>query len=375
MPNTLTIPGIGHTLAATLRQKAAWTELAPQCALADGEFETAQTWSTGTAFGSWTLLNGANLLALDEHTTWKSKLYLSHVSTTGTHFFNAQTNAPLLYQSLTGDFDLQAAVSVGPVRDYASVGLLAVNPSTLTEHCDVTVQANDGGSNVTGNPNAVFSGASTHSSTTTYSTSSVGPKQWYMGGFIFVRLKRSGSTGTGGGTFSSYYSFDGKTWTLLRSDTRGTDMPQTLWVGPWMLTATAIANATALIEYVRNTLPYDMTSPSSSIVLDSGAGGTTWDPSTFTPNENPSAEFEPYSTIGFGTLKYQIGASDTNPPTLNGTWLSASGIQALGTLTGRYLKLAVQYNSAAGYDIARFGGATITATVTGGGGGPTYFSY
>src|SRR5579864_3733334 len=50
-------------------------ELSPQSPLAAGEFETAQSWSSGSSLGSWSILNSGNINTLDEHTSWLSGMY------------------------------------------------------------------------------------------------------------------------------------------------------------------------------------------------------------------------------------------------------------------------------------------------------------
>jgi hypothetical protein len=182
--------------------------------------------------------------------------------------------------------------------------------------------------------------------------------------YVFVRLKR------GTNTFTHYYSLDGFNWSLIGSHTNNAFSADQKLGASWANASTTAITGT--LDFIRNWPPYDTTSPSASIVIDSGSSGTAWGMSSFIGLENPYMEYAPYSQIGFGTVKYQFGASDTNPPTLNGTWLSLATIQAQSNPTGRYFKLSVQLNATNGYEFTAFAGGSIQATI---GTAPTYSSY
>jgi hypothetical protein len=337
-----------------VREYGGRTELAPQGALADAECDTTQSWSSGGSLGAWSLSNTSNLAALDENTTRKSMLYLS---VNAGQWEAAGATAPILYQALTGDFDLIARVACGKAKN--------ANPSFVALGCIDPSHANNfvWVADVAGDTNSGFSNTVYYRSCVsgTATDTKIAPVQPDLGGTVFLRLKRAS------GTVSGYIGNDGANWTTINSGVSRSDLPSTINVGVGLCDYGSTSGVVGWCDFVRNTLPFDTTSPTSSIVLDSGATGTSWTPSSFAPTENPAQEFEPYSQVGFGTLRYQIGASDTNSATYNGSWLSASGIQALSTLTGRYLFLEVQYNSAHGYDTARFAGATIGASVKSGG--------
>lgn len=318
MSTKISIPGVGHILAGGLREFGSHTELAPTSPFPNSEFESSD-------LSLWAISNptGGNI---DANTTKKSNLYLTSL---------ANGKAPFIYNNLAGDFDVYTRLSGGP-SNYGAQLLMAQSPSNPT--IGVAVGSNSGNPFIeTLNP-------------LTITTLPKASGQLDYGGPTFLRLARSGSV------FSGYVSWDGATWLLIDNPTSFADA--TANVGVQILSS---ANATLACDFMRAWPPYATSGPVSSILLGPLPPGTRWDTSTFQPYENPTYEIDYCNQIGFGSLSYQIGASDDASPTLNGTYLSAADIARLGVLTGSYLALKVRYTSLFGYDNCRFAGGTIEA--------------
>lgn len=357
MTVSITIPGIGHTRASTVREFGGRTELAPQSPFAgDPEFDSSD-------LTAWTKLNSGSATTFDAQTTRKGYLTIAP-NTNSLDWQGSTRSSPVLYQSITGDFDVYARASIGPQDTGATGHTTSLAGIVCQNGADATnwVAVFNGW-----RPNGPLVWKETAASSTSLTITYPPAHKVDVGGLIYLRLKRAS------GVFSAYTGWDGVNWTQITNPASPTTFTGACNLGV-TLSCDNGTTSTYQFDFIRNTLPYDTASPTSSIVLGPFGSGTIWDPSTFAPEENPYQEFEPYSQIGFGTLKYQIGAGDSSPPTLNGTWLDAAGIQALSTLTGSYLKLAVQYNSAAGYDLVRFGGAAITAALPSGAGGGLFLN-
>jgi len=338
-------------------------ELSPQSIFADSEFDTTQTWSSGTSLGSWSILNNANLMSLDENTSWKSRLYIQ--SAVGHDWSGATTDGPLIYQSITGDFDIYCTGGGGPPENqtYAGFDLLAQDPTNTTSYfrAGFTCGGLDPTSANVGNGKYALFARNTVAGSNTDTAAPITAGIHYVGGMLFIRMVKSGTT------FTAYMSSDSKNWTQIYSGTNA-NLGSTLRVGTTASNVSTHSRGT--VDFIRNTNPYDTTSPTASLVLDSGANGTTWTMSAFQDFQHDVTDhWGPYYQIGFGTTKFQYGASDSNPPSLNGSWLTTASMQGQANPSGRYFKLSVQFNSANGYQLASFSGATINGVVSTGGGG------
>lgn len=338
------IPADGHSLAATLREitdaggAGVRVELKPQSPFAgDPEFDS-------TDLSAWTQVNGANADAINAHTTVLGHLYIN-ANATNSNWNGATRTGPFVHQTLIGDFDVYTRVYYGRTVDAHKVSLLAQSTSDDTDW--ITGYLFDSAGVLTQNVRSTVNDASSDSGNV--ATAGLFDK----GGFVYLRLVRAGNN------FSGYRSFDGKTWTQIGSTVARADFSSDAKVGIMnapINTSNVFASAN---DFMRTWPPYVTTSPVGSVVIDSGVSGTTWDMSTFDALINMYQEYNPQVQIGFGTLKYKYGAGESDPPSLNGSYLTEAQMQAEADPVGRYFKLEVQYISANGYEQASFNGATI----------------
>ncbi len=320
-------------------------ELAPQSPFAGyPEFDNSD-------LSAWSIANNGHLAVVDANTTQKDFLYLA-ANADDVQMESGNHIATRYYQAITGDFDVYSRIQFGN-----DIGIQGVWLSAF---------ATDGSENWFAGAlyfnvnkiNAISRGVGTGGNT--FNTE-IDPGKRF--GFGYIRVRRSGNT------FSGYYSFDGVTWTQQGGSLTLSGMTSSANVGLCITTYNTGATSKGWIDFIRTWPPYDTASPSSSIVIDSGSNGTVWTMSTFQDYLNEYKEYSPQYQIGFGTLAYQYGAGDNSPPALNGSWLSTASMQGQSNPMGRYFKLAVQFNSANGYQLADFNGATIQGAISGGGGG------
>lgn len=350
----IAIPADGHSLAATLREitdeDGAGTriELKPASPFSgDPEFDSSD-------LSAWTLTNSSNADTFDANTTRKGRLYIEGKGSGGT------LGAIWANQTISGDFDVYCSCGWGQLKcDGAynlQIGLRAQSTSRSDDYVTMrmvwapfaSVVDFDLLSMNNGTPTTIGSG-----------TNWFDANQQTGGAPVWIRLKRSGNQ------FTGYYSHDGKTWTTVGgAGVARSDFSSDQYLG-WGFNYHQNQNTEAITcDYLRTWPPYDTTSPTSTIVIDSGKAGTVWDMSTFDALENPYHEDGGLrATAGSGTLKYKYGAGESNPPTLNGSFLTETQMASESDPTGRYFKLQVQFNSANGYEQAAFCGATITATL------------
>lgn len=350
---TILIPPYGHTLAGTLREIAAngiasRIELKPQSPFAgDPEFDSSD-------LSAWTRTNSANADTFDANTTRKGRLYIEGKGSSG-------GSGPIwAHQTISGDFDVYCACGWGQLKSDGVYNLqLGIRAESTSRSDDYVLLR------VTWAPFAGVAQFDLLSVNDGASTSVGAGTNWFdanqqtAGGFVWIRLKRSGNQ------FTGYYSHDGKNWTTMGgAGVARADFSSDQKLG-WGFSYHENQNTEAITcDFLRTWPPYVTTSPVSTVVLDSGAAGTVWTPSTFAALENPPLDpFGIQGTIGTGTLKYRLAASDTNPPTLSGSALTEAQVQALSALTGRYLHVEVTYISANGYELASFAGAKIQRTI------------
>lgn len=355
---TLSIPTFGHTLAGTLRQildaggNAVRIETKPQSPFAgDPEFDSS-------SLSAWTQVNGANATLIDANATKKSHLRIA-CNANSSNWQASTRTSPYVYQVVSGNFDVYAHVTFGTLRDFAHVGIMAQSTGNNSNWFGSLFYFDSSVAYLEGVQKSTVSDVSTNSSTNIFSSSSTtAAEAWGIP--IYLRLNRVTND------FRAWYSLDGLNWTAIGSAVTRGDFSSDARVGIVVGTANTLNATIGSCDFLRTWPPYDTTSPTSSVILDSGLNGTTWGMSSFLAFINEYKEFSPYSQIGFGTLKYQYGASDSSPPTLNGTWLSQASMQAQSNPSGRYFKLAVQYNSPDGYELCSFAGGSIQATISGG---------
>ncbi len=347
---TILIPPYGHTLAGTLRAInanaiASRIELAPQSPFAgDPEFDSS-------SLAAWTTLNGANADTLDANTV-KSRLRIN-LNATNSDWYDGVRTGPFLYQVISGNFDVYTKVEIGTHADYHSVRIHAQSTSDARDWISVGILAQSVAPQV-----RLIYESTVNDATTLGVDTAAAANTRTTGGAVYFRLKRTSND------FAGYVSYDGVNWTTLTTVTRA-DFSSDARLGACCGTGGSTANSLEVAwDFLRSWPPYVTTSPVSTLVLDSGANGTTWTPSTFAALENPPLDpFGIQDTIGRGTLKYRLAASDTNPPTLAGGTLTEAQVQALAVITGRYLHIEVTYISANGYELAAFAGAKIQRTI------------
>ena len=345
------IPADGHSLAATLREitdaggAGVRVELKPQTPFAgDPEFDSSD-------LSAWTQANSANADAINADTK-KSHLQIDS-NATSTNWSDATRSGPFVHQTLSGDFDVYTRVQLGDIRDNHGVYLLAQSTSDATDWICVFMLVSGG----VGVAHTLLVFRSTvNSATASQTVVNVSADQYTFAGNVYFRMKRASND------FSTYYSFNGSSWTQIGATTTRSDFSSDQKLGGAAITANTANACVVAFDFLRTWPPYVTTSPVGSVVIDSGVNGTTWDMSTFDALVNMYQEYNPQSQIGFGTLKFKYGALDTNPPSLNGSYLTETQMQAETDPVGRYFKLEVQYISANGYEQASFNGATIDAS-------------
>ncbi len=338
-------------------------ELAPQSPFAaDPEFLTTQTGS-GSAMGNWTVANIAGSGAIDANTTVKDRCFINMVvGGAARTYFGATNNAPFVYQVISGNFDIYAAVAIGYLStgNATSIILQAQSTSDATTFVNIRFEYRS----------SIFTDIGVLAASTTTGTGSVVGSQAVatltVGSPVFIRINRATNT------FGFFWSTNGVTWTSLGTTTiGGFSANANLGWGLMSDTTTPVAAMNGTVDFLRTWPPYDATSPTASAVLDSGVDGTTWGMSSFIGLVNPYMEFALYGAIGFGTVKYQYGAGNSNPPSLNGSDLTLAQMQAESNPTGRYFKLQVKFIAANGYEYTAFTGGSIQATISGG--APSWF--
>jgi hypothetical protein len=353
------IPQVGSwTLAGTLRfvndsaGNPVAIETAPQSVLADSEFETTETASGSSMGSSWLVQNLANCTSIDANTTEKSKLVIVN-STTSTNWAPGTLTGPYVYQSIGGNFDVFCRIKRGVLEAYDLGGLMAQDQATPGTIVSIETYG-DISHEVIG---VQFSGQVANSSqwNILISLDQI-PQKYQIGGFLYLRLVRSS------GNWAAYYSWDMVTWMQV-GPTEAMAMIVPCNLGPIAGSANTNGFGIAAFDFVRNTAMFDTTSPVASVILDSALVGTSWNMSTFQDYLFPvNDQWAPYFNIGLGNIKYQFGSIDVGTPTLNGTWLTTSQMQSQGTVTGRFFKLAVQFNCPNSYNLAYWSGATIQGT-------------
>ncbi len=347
---TIMIPPYGHSLAGTLREIkanaiASRIELSPATPFSgDPEFDS-------TSLSAWTQANGTNATTVDANTTRLGWLYIE-LNANVCNNFQTTLTAPFVYQVVAGDFDVYTSVALGSLTNFDGVYLLCQNAAVANDWLRV-------GAGDSTTPVIQFNSCLTGTGSTIGSVTNPAKKFDLYGGRLWVRMKRATNT------FTGFYSYDGFNWTTFGSVTRADFSGHSSNIGISVENGGSTSNTgVGAADFLRTWPPYDTTSPVSTLVVDSGAAGTTWTPSTFSSLENPPLDpFGVQTTIGYGTLKYRIAAGETNPPTLSGSALSEAGVQALSAITGRYLKIEVTYISADGYEMASWAGAKIQQSI------------
>lgn len=351
----IAIPADGHTLAATLREMTdaggdgVEVQLKPASPFSgDPEFDSSD-------LSAWSQANTSNATTIDANTSLKNHLFFD-LNGNNSDWYNSTTSGPFVYQTISGNFDVYARVAYGEARNYHAIRILAQSTSTSNDFVGIALARDSANTPSTPRFHLISSNNGTNNvDASTYATDGV-----LIGRHIYIRMKRTTND------FSCYYSVDGVSWTQLTSSpvTRS-DFSSDANLGITANTSNTSNRCKASCDFIRTWPPYDTSSPVSSIVVDSGASGTVWDMSTFNALVNASREDGGYrATVRLGTLKYQYGAGESSPPSLNGSHLTEAQMQSEGDPTGRYFKLQVQYNSANGYELASFHGATITASLT-----------
>ena len=349
---TILVPAYGHTLAGTLREInansiASRIELSPSSPWTNGEFDS-------TDLSELTQQNAANADFINANTTRKGHLVINNNASDTRHIHGlaGYPGAPFVYKAKTGDFDVYTRISHGDFRGSHHPGIACQDAAETTTKIVEFYIFDNGFNDHRGDLFDYIGGDSF--------ANAMAANREVFGGFVWIRLKRVTDT------FTGYYSVDGGvTWiepvaAKTLSGISATNQKLGLYSGSYNTANTLQAS----FDFFRNWPPYVTTSPVSTLVLDSGAAGTVWTPSTFAALENaPLDPFGIQDTIGYGTLKYRIAASETNPPTLSGATLTEASVQALAAITGRYLKIEVTFISANGYELASFAGAKIQRTI------------
>lgn len=339
---TILIPPYGHTLAGTLREILANTiasriELKPQSLWTNGEFDSSD-------LSQLTQTNASAADTIDANTTVKGHLYINNNAT------NAQrpNTAPWVNLGASGDFNVYTRIQFSGFKEYHHAWIGQYTDSSNFAYVYLYWSSAGGGVLIA---DMFLEGVSETPLTIAANT-------MLIAGPLLLRLERVSNT------FTGYYSTNhGLTWITIGSGTdAGITSGSPLGIGSSSFnTLNVLASA---FDFFRNWPPYVTTSPVSTLVLDSGAAGTTWTPSTFVALENPYAtDGGVVATLGLGTLKYRLAAGESNPPTLSGSALTEAQVQALSPITGRYLKIEVTFISANGYELAAFAGAKIQRTI------------
>jgi hypothetical protein len=363
-------PRLTWTLANTIRQildangNAVRLELDPQQNakyFTDGEFDTTQTYSS-SPMGAWSVQNGTNASGIDENTTIKSQLYCGLNGGTAWTDYGTLT-APFIYRDISGNFDVYTRVGFGNDVAISTGGLRVSLYCQSTSASGTSVgngwQERDDGLFTTG----VHLGNVNYTSLTgtggAANLNSPTSQTIQAGGWLYLRIDRTGNV------FTCYWSTDGFNWYGANAYTVAS-FSSDCYVGITVsLDSTVSSLAAGMCDFLRPWPPYDQTGPLASYVMDSGKSGSTWQRSSFQDYLNEYEEFAPYSDIGFGTLTYDSGASDTpGSQTLTGTYRTTSQMQAQSDQTGRYFELSVKFTSPNGYQLPKFCGASINASTS-----------
>jgi hypothetical protein len=349
---TFTIPAYGHTLDAGLRERKAngvafAVELAPQSPFASGdpEFDTSD-------ISAWSTLNSGGATTIDANTTVAQQLYFLTSSSSSDQWQNAMT-APFKYQSVTGNFDVYARVSIGPMSSaaYPTVGITAQDPSIATNFMS-TVMLHTIANSAARDYNTYNCLSATAISIAESSTvSNVGLQ---AGTSYYLRLSRTTND------FQGYYSRDaGLNWTSIHAAYTRVDIASPCRLGLVAYNGASAEVDKVAVDFIRTWPPYLTTSPTSTVTVDSGGAATVWDLNTIALLTSPYYEYDPQVGLGFGTVDWQYGAGETNAPSLNGSYVTS----AATTVTGRYLRLKLRYTSSHGYERPTFAGAKLSATL------------
>ncbi len=357
MAATITLdfsPYKAWSLAATLRSisgtgGASRIELKPASPFSgDPEFDSS-------SLSAWTQANSANASTIDANTTQKGKLYI-RCNATNTDWSGATQTAPFVNQTLSGDRDIYGQVQVGDGRDFHNVRLGAQSTSNANHWINfgfISISAGLG----TRNPGLWK--RNTVNSVSTDSAIDFATGSNLLGGLVWLRIKRVTND------FSGYYSLDGGlNWTQISTTQTRSDFSADAKYGLIVAPANTANACSGSCDFLRTWPPYDTGTPLASLVLDSGFAGTTWTMSTFQDVVNPLMEYAPYSQIGFGTITYDYGASDSNPPSLTGSYYSTATMQGKSNPSGRYFKLSAKFTATNGYEMTSFCGATINGSVS-----------
>lgn len=354
----------GRTNAATIRQILANTyasriELKPQTPFSDVdcEFETTYTEMIAGTKGNWLTANTANATTIDSHSTYKSGLAITG-NANSTNWNGSTVSGPFVYEALSGTFDVMIPLCFGDWRPNNGQGIVAQSTSASTSYVYIKAYM---ASSQTFTLEFRSTTTGTNTSTTTVNLAAKLPGNGYQ---YLVALKRAASN-----VFSSFYSTDfGKTWTQIGTNQTRNDFSSDQNLGMTTITANTNNTSIGIFDWFRNRFPYDTTSPVSTLVIDSGAPGTIWTPSTFQSWDSPYFDdFGMRATAGYGSIKHRMSAGESNPPSLAGSALTEAGVQALSPITGRYLQHEATLISANGYELASWAGATMNRTLRYGG--------
>lgn len=343
-------PRLAWTLGATLRNildsngNPVRIELLPRSPL------TGNTEFTDSSLSDYTVANNTHLTTADANTTFKDHLYLQ-ANTDNVQMESGSHTCTRYYQTVTGDFDVYSRIRFGDERGIQGVWLSAF-ATDVSNNWATQAMYVDGNSLLN-----IISRFIDEGFDTAVNTPLVAPNpNVYNGISLYIRLKRATNT------FSTYYSFDGLNWTQQGSNKTLSSMTSDAQVGVGITTYNTSGTAVGFVDFIRTWPPYDAGDPTAHITLDSGKNGTIWTMSTFQDYLNEYEEYAPYAQIGFGSLKYDYGASDSpGTQTLTGTYSTTSGMQGQSDPTGRYFELSVQFHSPNGYELAKFCGASIDA--------------
>lgn len=362
MPTTtLFVPPSGHTIGTGLREiadaggTAIRVELAPQTPYAssyeaESEFDTTRDLLASP--GPWTVANGAQADAINANTQKKSKLYFD-LNAANSDWIGATRNAPFVYRVKSGNFTAYTRLAIADIRNYQHLRILAQSTSDPDDWMQIVAFVNTAGTSaITIRKSSTVNGATSSDDAT--------PAVPVGAGDLYIRLDRTSND------FRAYYSLDGKTWVEVGTTTTRADFSADANLGLSAGSANTSNTTEVYADFIRTVPPLPTTSPTSSVVIDSGYDNSTWKLSTFNALVNADLagpDYSPQGDIGFSAPTFQYGASNTNPPpTLNGSDLTETQMQGQADATGRYLKIQVKYPSSDGYAQSQFYGALIGVT-------------
>ena len=283
-------------------------------------FENPNSLSTGATFSSegsyilrCTVDNGGAPATTDVNVTVTSEALASWVSASiaepasGSGTVNTDTsftvlgsgadikknsdNCQLFHQDLTGDFDVRARVVSKITGSFGMHAQLMARESNNPNSRNIAMTHEK-------TETVAFQYRTTAGENTTYrSARNLGLPLW-------IRLVRSGGTGSAGQTFTGYYSVDdGATWTQRETVTYTTPMPETLMVG-----FAVSSGGTSL-----NTVNYDNVSgfkisPNHGVIVDAGGNDTV-----------------DITTVANLSSTVSDDAKPTTPGSITTTWVQVSG--------------------------------------------------